>query len=598
MAKNIKTGTKTVPHTKNFIHYAVYYALYYALFYAVVISGAAVFALAGCSASPKDDLLSASTTAPGTVISLDLSAVIPAPVAEGVPPEDIAYKGEYSVGAVTWEGELSSDGKFVLGTVYTAEFTLSAAEGRSFEGLKAGTWTAETQPAGSTTNFYHFGASTVEQADPSADGKTIDVSITFLPTQEQSATPAGSGDVTAIKADATMLTFTLISTNTGTWKVYDAETGGDVSATMSVLFDAPTLYLFSPSAISPRTYYVSVTEDGKAESGRLALWRAPIDGGSAMSLAARFNIPDTALPGNHGVTDVDDVSAVFNTLHGYLQDPAVRSQVTAPDYEVPRIVLGDWIDLQSLTVEEYPDIAGRINASNIDLSPHGKLLRLIVVGNNSFHSGKGEGGAYDKTECDDTPHLVFQFQNLPGMAKMQSYSEAGGYKATGMRKYLVPTGDAGSGNFLVGLVKAGVPDAVLFAPKRYVTNNGNRAWWEGDIFGEEKKEDLADGADEIQDKVWLPTAREMFGRDAYANGAYETAANQARLDYYTNDAARVKYKSDGGAYYYWEASPGWALSHGPGQTDNGSFCAVTTSGDSNYSWPTNDRGVAPAFCIK
>jgi len=551
----------------------------------------------------------------GIVISMDLSAVIPAPVPGEAPSEAIAYEGDYSVGAVDWKGALSPEGNFVSGVVYRAEFTLNAAANRSFEGLETGTWTAETPPAASTTNFYHFGASTVTQSDPSLDGKTIDISITFLPAHAQSARPEGDGVVTAINADATLLAFTLSSTNTGTWKVYDAETGSDVSASVSASFAAPKLTLTSISgdAISPKAYYVSVTEDGKDESGRLALWRAPADGGSAMSLAARFGIPDTALPtGNDGA---DGVSAVFNVLHAFIADVGAGGT----DNTVPKIVLGDWIDLQSLTVDNYirsdnNTIASVINASNTD-TPNGKLLRLLVVGNNSFHS-RGDynlNNAYttnpnltDSNQNsmaynDATPHLVFQFQNIPGMAKMTTGNEGGGYKGSGMRSYLVPTngtswgddGDSGSGAFLVGLVNAGVPDAVLFAPKRYVTNNGKR-------YNSGDEMDLATGADEIEDKVWLPTVREMFGIPDASNVDYETELNQARLEYYPPDntdeakAKRIKYNEGGGANSYWEASPGWTSNSVP----NGSFCVVKDDGNVNYLWPDRDEGVAPAFCIK
>jgi hypothetical protein len=275
-----------------------------------------------------------------------------------------------------------------------------------------------------------------------------------------------------------------------------------------------------------------------------------------------------------------------------------------PDDTVPGIALGDWVDLPSLAVEAYSGIADAVISITANTAidsgdpAKGALLRLIVAGNNSFHSGKGVGGQYDKTDNDDTPHLVFQFQNVPGAATMESSIYAGGYKASGMRKYLTPTGDEGSGKFLAGLVSAGVPEDWLFAPTRYVTNNGK---WYHMINGTNisRTDDRATAADEVQDLVWLPTERELFGGNTHSNGAYETAANQARLEYYAGDAARIKYASGGSASGYWEASPGPAYgstTQSPGA--NSSFCKLSSQGAVSYALPNEEHGVAPAFCVK
>jgi hypothetical protein len=425
-------------------------------------------------------------------------------------------------------------------------------------------------------------------------------------------TPEGSILVTMINADATKVYFTLDQEYTGEWKVYTDATGdarSKVNASFSVINDVPFLILTSAEPISPRTYYVSLKEEYKPESDRIALWGEPRVDPNPISLAKRFHlaergygIPDARLieDGAGLLQSADGVRAVFSVLHAYLQD--VRAGV-APmnDYIVPGILLGDWVDLPSLSVAEYRRsdnnvIADAINiTSNTDLGDHGKLLRLIVVGNNSFHSG----AVYWPPETarfwnDATPHLVFQFQNIPGTARMQTGSAGGGYKGSGMRGYLVKTeDDPNSGKFLDGLKNAGVPEDWLFAPIRYVTNNGKRYEynWQTDV---ETKTDLATGADEIQDTVWLPTVREMFGEPDASNETYETAANQARLEYYTDNTARIKYNGGGHADWYWEASPGWALS----STSNGTFCEVTTGGAASFLWPDQSLGVAPAFCVR
>jgi uncharacterized repeat protein (TIGR02543 family) len=68
--------------------------------------------------------------------------------------------------------------------------------------------------------------------------------------------------------------FTLTADTTGTWKVYNALTGGGEISTVSVTFDAgaKALTLTGPAGGIPAgVYYVSLTESGKGESARLAL---------------------------------------------------------------------------------------------------------------------------------------------------------------------------------------------------------------------------------------------------------------------------------------------------------------------------------------
>jgi hypothetical protein len=151
----------------------------------------------------------------------------------------------------------------------------------------------------------------------------------------------------------------------------------------------------------------------------------------------------------------------------------------------------------------------------------------------------------------------------------ESKTNANGYEGSALRKYLAPTGDSGSGAFLTGLTNAGVPASILWAPKRYVAKGGI----------------TVTAADLIQDKLWLPTEREMRGSPAYSN-AIESAENQARLEYYTT---WIKYnKFDSYSIPYWLASPrsGSALY----------FCYcynVPGFGDADLI-----NGVAPAFCVK
>jgi hypothetical protein len=143
-----------------------------------------------------------------------------------------------------------------------------------------------------------------------------------------------------------------------------------------------------------------------------------------------------------------------------------------------------------------------------------------------------------------------------------------GYLGTQMRTYLV-------GNFFAGLITAGVPDDVLWAPTRFVANKG---------YNE------ATCADTIVDKLWLPTEREMFGERNYSNETYETAENQARLEYYDSDAKRFKYNSDSSNIWHRLASPSVVYTS--------SYCDVTNGASAQGNSYNSNGGVAPAFCVR
>jgi hypothetical protein len=282
------------------------------------------------------------------------------------------------------------------------------------------------------------------------------------------------------------------------------------------------------------------------------------------------------------------------------------------------INLGDWIDLEGgLTVEAYNGEGGvsysaaeavravtwtftdstYYKARNAE--PRGTRCRLIVVGINSFHSGKGTDGKYTVPANDSTPHVVFQFQNIPVKRRMNATGiNTRGYAASDMRKYLTV-------NFLAGLKGAGVPveetDGVLWAPVRYVSTRGDT----GDF-------------NKIKDLVWLPTEREMFEGGIstvkgvttkygpYSVATDETASNQARLEYYCvvdsgdpNDRwAKFWTGTDSidptavtGFYAdrYWVASP---------YSDSASFCRMYGNGITGYCIANDSDGCVPAFCVK
>jgi hypothetical protein len=260
----------------------------------------------------------------------------------------------------------------------------------------------------------------------------------------------------------------------------------------------------------------------------------------------------------------ETVAEAFHELSAFISNGGL-------DANPPVIHTGDWIDLAALSVESYNDTGG-FSATN------SSALRLIVVGINSFRKGRGYSNRYTVTKNDGVDHVVFQFQNLPVKRRMNPSPDtnAGGYAASEMRRYLVKVNGVG-GNFLTGLIKAGVPEDVLWAPVRYVANGGS----------------TVTNVDEINDFLWLPTEGEMVGSalDEARPKTYETHQNQARLEYYAGNDQRPKYFGSS-QEYYWEASPVAASAS--------SFCTISKAGrvTAAGTGASGAWGVAPAFCVR
>jgi uncharacterized protein YjdB len=259
------------------------------------------------------------------------------------------------------------------------------------------------------------------------------------------------------------------------------------------------------------------------------------------------------------------VSDTFTAIHEYL-----KAFSGNPDLlKNGKIKLGDYVELANLAVAAYPSGQGEITAGSLVLQPNRR--RLMVVGINSFNPGANGKASYVGGVTPAIAHIVMQFKDFPSNHYMNGTStNTGGYKESSMRKYLVAYGGS-TGVFSIGLEAAGVPlsnGAIIWTPKRYVANGGSGS----------------PAVDGIEDKIWLPTAREMFNSPS-GSAICEAENNQAYLEYYDSPARRKK--SSGG---YWEASP-----YGGGSTV---FCTVNSDGSANLSTAGSELGVAPAFCIK
>jgi hypothetical protein len=287
------------------------------------------------------------------------------------------------------------------------------------------------------------------------------------------------------------------------------------------------------------------------------------------------NVANKSIKDKFGVKAAgeDGVTATFTALHNFIQAGGLTNNKTNDV-----IKTGDWIDLEGgLKVNEYNYLGYFEYAGTVQASNGTPLLRLIVVGINSFQSSGVPGGyTYQGEETPPPQHVVFQFQNVPVIRRMNISDVGGGYPSSEARKYLVPVTEngfelAGSGNFLDGLLEAGVPNTVLWAPGRVLGLGVNGT-----------------GSMTVSDKLWLPTESEMFGVKSYSPDS-ETAANQARLEYYKTDESRKKY-TEYNAVTYWGASPSYHTV--------GGFQDIVPSGNVDGNDGIIENGIVPAFCVQ
>ncbi|MDR1094854.1 MAG: hypothetical protein LBL31_00515 [Spirochaetaceae bacterium] len=286
------------------------------------------------------------------------------------------------------------------------------------------------------------------------------------------------------------------------------------------------------------------------------VWGVPVQGAEEkLSIKEKFGVTE---PGTAGV------DAAFRELSAFIKGGGLEEDLKK-DLNKRVIKTGDWIDLEDgLIVANYVNLGGVNHAGTAQAFDGTPLLRLIVVGINSFQSKEGaETYTYPAGDETPPPHVVFQFQNIPAQRRLDSaMGTNGGYPAKELSAYV-------NVNFLKGLTDAGVPDSVLWGPKRVLSKGQNN------------------GADVVSHKLWVPTEREMMGTATYSSSG-ETAVNQARLEYYQTALSRIKYTGTS-ALRYWESTASGS---------NGArFCYVENNGSTGHFDGNVDSGVSPAFCV-
>ncbi|GMO22955.1 MAG: hypothetical protein Pg6A_10220 [Termitinemataceae bacterium] len=252
-----------------------------------------------------------------------------------------------------------------------------------------------------------------------------------------------------------------------------------------------------------------------------------------------------------------NVTNTFNAVSAYIKtQSAVRDMV--PSGELGVIKVGDYVELPFLNLSAYN---GNDSVANYTSNPNNGTLQLMVVAINPYYNKNGNGTS--------TPHLIFYFKEAPVGGRMEATAtNQNGYAGSEMRKYLTPLdGVSGSGNFWTGLKNSGVPESVVWKISRRVANKGGGA---------------ATTLDTIEDYLWLPTEREIWG-DNIRSDPIEDWNNQAGFEYYGNIDPRK-------ANHYWLASPAVG--------NNDSFVEVhSTFGFTGY-WANKQIGVGPAFAVK
>jgi hypothetical protein len=379
------------------------------------------------------------------------------------------------------------------------------------------------------------------------------VAVSFAATAVMTVTPDGTADTVA--TTHLTLAFTPPVSGLAASHITLADTGGTGAKVTGFAGSSGSYTLTVGGVTKAGNVTVSVGLAGYSVAGVAVALHSSLVKADSTSLKTKFGI------GGTGKTAVGDT---FNALSAYIK---------AGGLSQGKIKTGDWIDLEGgLDVEAYAD-KGKFSATNavIDKTPftgyEGRKLRLIVVGIDSFNTING----------NKTPHVVFQFQNIPAYRRIHSSEDAVGYGATEMRKYLTPvSGDNGSGMFYNGLVKAGIPENVLWAPIRYVSNRT--------------------AAEKITDLVWLPTEWEIFGARTFSYD-HETSTNQVKLAYYSDGAHRTKYSfsetnSTVSTTLYRLATPKG------NPVDKRRFCIVQADSAEGYNVQTDDGGFAPAFCVQ
>ena len=93
---------------------------------------------------------------------------------------------------------------------------------------------------------------------------------------------------------------------------------------------------------------------------------------------------------------------------------------------------------------------------------------------------------------------------------------------------------------------------------------------------------------ESEDKLWLPSFTEMFGKENAKEWA-PADTNETQMELFTTERSRVKEAPGKGTWWYWLRSPSGSYST--------LFCRVDSNGYAGYDGASTAGGVAFGFCL-
>ena len=197
-----------------------------------------------------------------------------APAAGAAPQNASAASAQFAVTGTQWSDASGNPvgGTFGYNTVYKATVTLQAAAGYTFTNATAVTGVTATDKTVTGTG----------------EKNTMGFTVVFPATEQQgaSAAPAFSVSSVALKSEtASSADFAMSNGSAAVvYKVYGTLDAQSVLAGHSVSFANGTLTLKADSgALKAGDYYVTATESGKMESGRVKLtvtaYKPPVSGG-------------------------------------------------------------------------------------------------------------------------------------------------------------------------------------------------------------------------------------------------------------------------------------------------------------------------------
>lgn len=194
------------------------------------------------------------------------------------------------------------------------------------------------------------------------------------------------------------------------------------------------------------------------------------------------------------------------------------------------------------------------------LAAEGKLGELLQVGDELKCQLKtGENVTFELADMRERPCFVLKDCMKDEKPMNKKLTNAGGWRDSFMREWLN------------GTIFRMMPDAL----QEIIVPRTIRQTLDGAVV-------------ETEDKLWLPSFTEMFGKEgAEAWAPADTGDEQFQL--YTSEKSRVKEQGEHGTWWYWLRSPS-----GGGSA---AFCSVGSSGGAYYGSASRSSGVAFGFCL-